>query len=448
MNIKLPPYITERNSKLNVIVSAEHKFDKKVKGVLVLELRPKFGSEMDVDQSTIECTSDIDGEVDLQLDFQKLFFSIIKKYSFKSAKEFQIKAMINDLESNKSCSTIRSIIMYKNEISISVISSEQSVKPGLPFSVKLKVTYKNNVPVEDRDDPVKLRMEFGLKYDEISDIPRNGIADFNFVVPLDVDADFVQLYAYYKGIKYNLKQIEATSSPTRNYLHISSANQSDLIVGQDLELEIASTENMNSLNVLIFARNKIISHEVLALHDVKFFKHNVKINDEMFPKSKIIIYYMRPENSEAIGDAITFNVRASIAKMDMQISKTEYKSGEIADIILLSPPNIKTYIHGTDERSSIVNSDNAITEERILDYVSSLDSRGTSIRDADSDVDLELKNIQMILENSDMIFMANKMVPFSYKSSQNQPLGWGSEEDFFNSMDFSSTEKREQICKF
>lgn len=204
---------------------------------------------------------------------------------------------------------------------IEIISSDDNIKPDLPFSLEIFVKDLNEAPVTDDKTPLTTNVTF--VYDSYEETDTTSINPFihwwwrppiqkvvsftRFLrdgraeIPLSITSNVtsINIESYYKdAVRYSW--VGVTPSKSNQYLEIKVIGNNHPI-SKSIEVEVISNVKVKNVKYIVLARNSIVASGKLSNVSPKCFKFKIQPSIEMIPTAKIIVFYVT-RNGEIISD--------------------------------------------------------------------------------------------------------------------------------------------------
>jgi len=207
------------------------------------------------------------------------------------------------------------VTVYNVPYTITLIGSGSVIRPNLPFVVSALVKDFNEVPTTDVRNPINFGITYTLNeydtsywyywwwqpYKTISEnrllYLNNGIADMILNVTPNVTSVSIST-SYLGAYGYFYAEVKPTESDQYLSIKVPSDTLSPTATSQ---IDILSNVNINSVDYVIFGRNKIAASGQLSALNSKSFKLNLVPTAEMIPSAKMIAFYVTT-NGEIISD--------------------------------------------------------------------------------------------------------------------------------------------------
>ena len=207
------------------------------------------------------------------------------------------------------------VLVYNVPYTITLTGSDSVIRPELPFVVSASVKDINEVPTTDIRNPITFSITYTLNeydtsnwyywwwqsykniYENRQLYLNNGIADLTLdvtpnVTSISISTNYLGAYGYFW----------AEIKPTESDQYLSIKVPSDSIsASTTTQIEILSNVNINSVDYVIFGRNKIAASGQLNALNTKSFQLNLVPTAEMIPLAKLIAFYVTT-NGEIISD--------------------------------------------------------------------------------------------------------------------------------------------------
>jgi CD109 antigen len=214
------------------------------------------------------------------------------------------------------------VTVYNVPYTISITGSGSVIRPNLPFVVSAVVKDFNEVPTTDVRNPITFGISYTLNeydtsywyywwwqplktiYENRLLYLNNGIADLTLNVTPNVTAVSIST-SYMGAYGYYYASVKPTESDQYLSIKVPSETLSPTATSQ---IDILSNVNINSVDYVIFGRNKVAKSGQLNAPNSKSFKLNLVPTAEMIPSAKLIAFYVTT-NGEIISDfkVLTFD---------------------------------------------------------------------------------------------------------------------------------------------
>lgn len=79
-------------------------------------------------------------------------------------RSIQVEAMVTERLTGRQQNASRTIVLHKYEYKLEIVQGSESFKPGLPYSITIKVSTQDDIPISDpRTDALQVKHgRFGL----------------------------------------------------------------------------------------------------------------------------------------------------------------------------------------------------------------------------------------------------------------------------------------------
>eukprot|EP00795_Rhopilema_esculentum_P010956 gene10956-19791_t len=315
VEIQPPSYITERQNRFNVKVSAKYSFGKHVKGTLRIEMLVVFenGREIKVEDRWLP----IRGESVSSVRVGKL---VAPKEipSFPAGQRLKIKAEVTeDATGTKLRAKPVFVHIVKSPYTISFEKSPRFFKPSVSFRVTAVIRYPNKEPAPELR--VKFEATDGNRQLHMVKESSNAAKTNNrgeVVFTFDVPPDANQATRITVKVKTDDKELLNTESQMTLEPYISNANNYILVrpplqkpsINQRISVTflIPMQAGINQINYLFLSRGKIVKTGVIQKQIGTETTLNVDITADMAPKCRILAFFVR--NGEMASDSVLMDV--------------------------------------------------------------------------------------------------------------------------------------------
>ncbi|KAI7686937.1 Antigen -like protein [Sarcoptes scabiei] len=388
VEIILPPYSTYNKSDVIAIVKAMYTYGKPLKGDVALTVQPRIRHSSitfrPLEQFQTKVKLDSDGKVAIPI-------NIVRDLNLKTdffEREIEFFALVEETLTGRKYNKSSVMKIFHKEIKIELIKTSNTFKPGLKYIFFLKVAYQDDTPVDDDGPPVQIR--YGFSYNDenwtniIEKIPYKGLIQIELYPPRSDEIFIIGLRASYRGQTYYLESINCAQSPSNNFIqitHSTESNNDDSLlrksfqVGEELSFDVQATEPFDDLVYQVMAKGDIVFSQNVHLESQTSTKISLITTHKMTPRSRIIVYYIRKENSEIVADALSFEVDG-VFKTPVQIKSNvnQTKPGAPVSIEILTKPMAYVGLLGVDQSLLLLKQGFDITTDDVLTELNSYDS--------------------------------------------------------------------------
>lgn len=370
----------------------------------------------------------IDGSVDLPVD-------VVKDLNLKTDffdREIEFFALVQEAHTGRKYNRTAILKVFEKDIKVELIKTSRTFKPGLKYTLLLKVAYQDDTPVEDNGPPLFLR--YGYSYNDdswtthLQGVPSKGMLSFDVYPPQD-DVLVMGMRAEYRGQTYYLNNIEAAHSPSHNFIQVTLAdNQQQPQVGQEVTLSVNATEPFTKIVYEIMGRGDIVLARSIELaegtttHELSFVATH-----RMAPKARVVAYYVRPQNQEVVADALNFDIEGVFrTPCSVAASETETKPGGAVDVRVQTKPGAYVGVLGLDQSILLLKTGNDITHQDVMNELELYDG-GRHREDFDSRWYRRRKrslwwpgsiSAGEIFQDSGVVLLSNGLIPQTMQMSK------------------------------
>ena len=268
--------------------------------------------------------------------------------------------------------------MYDKKIKVELVKTSKTFKPGLKYTIVLKVAYQDDIPVEDSGSPLKVR--YGYSYNDelwtnvVEAVPRKGIVTFDVIPPQGKDVNVLGLRAEYLGQNYYLETIEAAQSPSNNYIQITMPSDQEAKVGSEVTMSVNCTEGMIQMVYEVMGRGDIVLARSVNVNGGNGHEFTFSVTHQMAPKARVVVYYVRPENQEIVADALNFDVEGVFrTPVSVSTSTSETKPGSNVAVSVATKPGAFVALLGLDQSVLLLKTGNDVTQSDVIQELESYD---------------------------------------------------------------------------
>lgn len=375
-----PNYLTYDQGKFTATVDARYTHGKPINGLLKLTMRqryyyPRYEARFWPEQKSIEkvvIEKPINGNVDVEL-------NPVQQLSLVSNRDNEIEleliAFVTETLTNKNFSATSHVNLVEDNVKVEVVDTSEELKPGLPIELAIKIVNKNDEPITDTKNKIKLGYSFNIKdlendkfIDQEYEV-NNGLIQLKLDVPKNATDLFLR--ALYKERKYSIHQFQASQSKSGDFIQLGvlnkQNNRNSYKTGQKAEFEIRSTFPLSNYTLMVLKQNNIVSSKYNLKTPSSSEKLSIDVTHELAPSFKVAVFYLTNDN-QIISDQKTIDVEdLFLTPIDLKASTNQTQPGENVDITVQTSPNAFVGVLGVDQSVLLLKTGNDITKKDILD---------------------------------------------------------------------------------
>ena len=209
--------------------------------------------------------------------------------------------------------TSRLLTVADSPVNLILIPEGAVFKPGLPFSFLIITETPDNQPVD-----AKVHLEVTFLDGEFKDIKsvtrdvttKNGTALFEVEPPAAAVALSITAQSEGKSVE---RVVEASYSPSANFIHVEQVSEGVPQVGDDIEFMVHSTQEARTFYYEVVSRDRIVFSGYTKDRQFSF-----QTTPLMAPSSRLLVYQVLP-TSEVAADYVPFKVTGAYPH-DVQVS--------------------------------------------------------------------------------------------------------------------------------
>lgn len=181
------PHVTYKDGKIRATVRAKYTYGKPVKGQATISAYPVLwlgGVQPFIQDNIVRKVVQVDGKGAVEFDIRQEL-----KIEGDFERYVKIEAIFEEELTGRRQNGSTQITIHKYKYDMELKKDSDDYKPGLPFSVSVKVKYYDGSPLIDKVNPVKIftsyasQDENGTSTDYYLD--EHGMANVNIVVPVN-----------------------------------------------------------------------------------------------------------------------------------------------------------------------------------------------------------------------------------------------------------------------
>jgi CD109 antigen len=387
------------NEAIEGTIKAEYSFGKPVKGELKITATRYVGQW----EEYATFTKEIDGQTEFEIPAVQYVAGVPEARGMGNV---ILDISVSEQSTGYEESTSRMFTVSESPVSVQLIPEGTTFKPGLPFEFLIVTETPDNQPV-DTDvwvDIIYIDEEFEeIKTEGKSISTTNGMFILSLTPPDDATAVQVDISADGAGAS---KAIEASYSPSGNFIHVEQISTGITPVGQEVVFKVHSTKEAANFYYEIISRDQVVFTDFTKDSEIAF-----ATLPQMAPSAKLLVYQILP-NSEVAADYIPFSVEASYPNdVEVEFSTTEARPGDEIEITINAQGQSKVGIAAVD-KSVFILAENRLNLQQVFDELERLymDPQA-ELHEVSIYGDILLRGTQEIFDDAGLVVMSNQKVP-------------------------------------
>ncbi|XP_038068453.1 CD109 antigen-like isoform X2 [Patiria miniata] len=377
-----PPYLVSMDTQTTFTVEAKYTYGEPVKGSVSMEITLQYSTKR------YQVEFQIDGKAETVVTMQEL--SALSNNNLYSGNQFICTANVTESLTGITQTGTGVVSYHEKPIKVAELPGNSDVfKPGLVYTAYVTVTHVDDSPLTDAERQCTLvvthqhRVEGSWDTIDAIDsdvaIPENGILKLDFNFPIEANWASIHVAYYYEnnqqyyGYEVN-KNLNPAESPSNQFLQILAQGTS-FQAGTQASFEIRTTEIPPKLTYQIFAKGNIVLTDsitsVLSTNTIL----TIDVTSAMAPKARLVVSYVRPDNSELILDSISISVDGAFEnEVTIGFNKDEAEPGDEIKLDVTAERNSFVGILAIDTSVMLLKTGNDITQSMVVDALGEFDT--------------------------------------------------------------------------
>ncbi len=394
-------------------VKAEYSFGKPVKGELEITASRYVGRW----EKYATFSKPIDGEIDFSLPAVGYVAGTPASGGMGNVMlEFKVEEKATGYEEK----TTRLLTVSSASLNIKLVLEGSVFKPGLPFRFLVVTQTPDNKVVDSKVSYTVTYLDSDFKegkQDKGQVTTRKGKALIEITPPENNIALIIECSS---GEAYATRTIEASYSPSGNFIHLEQTSEGTPRVGDEVKFRVYSTERAVNFYYEVVSRGRVVFTDYTSSPEIAF-----DATPMMAPSARLLVYQILP-NSEVAADYLPFQVEAGYPNaVDVQFSKDEVKPGEEVGINIETEGQAKVGIVAVD-KSVFILAENRLNLQQVFDELERLFMEPQAeLHEVNIYSGLTTKGAQEIFADAGVVVLSNNKLPEGKKYEGKGGFGGG-----------------------
>jgi len=399
VSVELPKQWFLVNEPVEGQIKAEYSFGKPVSGELEI-VASRYVGEW---QEYARFTAEIDGEAEFTLPSVGYVAGVP---AAGGQGNVTLDITVTEQTTGYKEETTRLLTVSESPMTMQIIPESLVFKPGLPFSFLLITETPDNEPV---DTQVTYTITYlDEDYNEVSKIEKRintsrGKAIIDITPPGKSVALIIDAYTDETGTS---KTLEATYSPSGNFIHVEQISEGIPQIGQNIRFKVYSTRRASNFYYEVVSRDKVIFSDYTGSSEISFATTPL-----MAPSSKLLVYQILP-NSEVAADFIPFKVQAEYPhEVTAEFNKEEVEPGEEVSVDISTEGQARVGIAAVD-KSVFILAENRLNLQQVFDELEKLYMMPQiELHEASIYPSITTRGASDIFDDAGVIVLSNNEIP-------------------------------------
>ncbi|XP_064608554.1 CD109 antigen-like [Liolophura sinensis] len=325
--------------------------------------------------------------------------------------DFEVEATLRETLTGSTVTESKRVTVYQTSTKVEYVpENSRTFKPGLDYSVILKVSQQDGTAVNGPLGNLTLRAEFTHQVTHTAEAtvsltqtnpPNSSLAEVSFVrAPKASQEDITGVLVTLSDLGGGIFKIDIPTvpehaerlsivttyqkgdyywyatraySPSNSFLQMAVSNAKPK-TGDTLAIQFRSTVETDSFSILVSSRGRVVrTYEETRPVSSKTFTFSFDVTSAMAPRAKVVAFF-RTQSGEIVADALEFFVQDPFeTKVSVGFSAEEVNPGDDVTMTVLTAPNSLVATLVVDKKVLLLKSGNDITESQVTRSISGLD---------------------------------------------------------------------------
>ncbi|XP_068084683.1 CD109 antigen isoform X2 [Anabrus simplex] len=374
VTVDIPPHATFKDSRVVATVRCKYTYGKPVKGEATVTAYPNIysGVIQPIFQTPVRKVVPIDGKATVEFDIAK---ELQLKEDFERTIQFDVA--VEEALTGRRQNTSAQMLLHKHKYKMELVKTSEYFKPGLKYTAYVKLAYHDDTPVQDDNNPVKIK--YGFRHDlnlstEMNfKLPKNGIVQLDLYPPVEANQTMLLgIEAEYLELKEWFSTVSAAMSPSNTFLQVT-LNTERPKVNEDVEISVNSTAPLKYFNYQVLGRGDVVLASTVTVPDRTTHTFRFLATYAMAPTAHIVVSYVK-EDGEVVADALDIQLDGMLQNfVEINVNPSETSPGSTVDLLIEAKPNSYIGLLGIDQSVLLLKSGNDITHDDVISELRSYD---------------------------------------------------------------------------
>jgi CD109 antigen len=298
------------------------------------------------------------------------------------------------------------LTVAQSSVSLSIIPSGSTFKPGLPYSFMVVSETPDNQLI---DTTIKASISYldknfkEIKKENKTSATQKGKALFEINPPNDSVALTINCNAQDAAAT---KSIEAAYSPSGNFIHLEQTSEGTPNVGDDIKFYVFSTKEAVNFYYEVISRGAVVFSSYTKGNEITF-----KTTPAMAPSAKLLVYQVLP-NAELAADYLPFKVTAQYPQnVKLDLSTLNGRPGDSIDINIQAEGQAEVGLAAVD-KSVFILAENRMNLQQVFDELEKLYMNPQAeLHEVSIYEGIQNRGAKEVFQDAGVIVLSNKKIP-------------------------------------
>ncbi|MBP1706570.1 MAG: hypothetical protein H6Q39_294 [Chloroflexi bacterium] len=395
-------------------VTATYSFGKPVKGQLEIKATKYVGTWQNYASSKLA----IDGTAEFTVPAAQYVAGVPAAQGNGNVK---LEFIVTEDSTGYQEKTDNLLTVAQSSVSLSIIPSGSTFKPGLPYSFLVISETPDNRLI---DADIKATISYldknfkEIKKENKTAATQKGKTIFEINPPNESVALTINCTSQNAGAT---KTVEAAYSPSGNFIHLEQTSEGTPQIGGDLKFYVFSTKEATNFYYEVISRGTVVFSSYTKGNEI-----TLKTTPAMAPSAKLLVYQIL-SNGEVAADYLPFKVAAQYPQnVQLNLSISEGQPGDNIDINILTEGQAEVGLAAVD-KSVFILAENRMNLQQVFDELEKLYMNPQAeLHEVSIYKGIQNRGAKEVFQGAGVIVLSNKKIPEGKKIEspvRNQELG-------------------------
>nr|XP_022900872.1 CD109 antigen-like [Onthophagus taurus] len=374
LKIDAPNHVSFQENIIVTDIEANYDYGKKVQGDATVTVYPTIisGVIQPIYENPIRKVVPIDGKTTVNIDIAREL-GLNNEYERTVVVDVTVQEALTGLKQNNSIE----IQLRKYDYKVEIIKTADYFKPGMLYTVYIKVSNYNGYPLEDSRKTIKVNYGFSRNNENFTNVEKKinqfGVATLELYMPVNVTEDtMLRIEAEYLDLKEIMSPVLPAISPSKTFMQLYLESEKHA-VNKDVIVLVNCTEPMSYITYEVLGRGDILLTKTQQVDNRRVFKFAFSTTHTMVPIVRLLVSYIR-DDGEIVSDSVNIEIDGLLQNF-VQVETTSNVGPSFdVDFTIKTQPHSYVGLTAVDEKLNKIGTNYEIDRNSVIDELEKYDA--------------------------------------------------------------------------